>query len=223
MLSASNYFDYAVALKKFYERLTPWEKKFKYKTFKRFIYLHTINAEYIDIYFKPGIMSQRLLDEFEENNIEVNIIVNEGVQFDLPHTLDNIIIIPKKFLSTAGLNDIIAHELFHIYFRFFDSNTLRSFRFIRSIVKLDRQPFVSEITNPDVEDYEGLLIGNKVIFKVLLDGGTGYIEKYFTSIYSGSKCLLTRPASSLEKNVYDQQLPFVQNYHSEEIIAEICA
>lgn len=223
MLLASNYFDYAVALNNFYKRLTPWEKKFKYKSFKNFIYLHTINAEYSDIYFNPSMMSQKLLNEFKKYNIILYVVINDGIQYNLPHTLENIIIIPKYLINSKKLDSVISHELFHIYFRYFNSETLKSFRSIRSIVKIFRRPFIGEITNPDVSDYEGILIGNKLIFKVLFDGNDNYIEKYFTSLYLKGECISVRVSTSYEKDLYNQRLPFVQNYHSEEMIAEYCA
>lgn len=223
MLLASNYFDYAVALNNFYKRLTPWEKKFKYKSFKNFIYLHTINAEYLDIYFKPNMISQKLINEFKIHGIVLFAVINDGIQYNLPHTLDNIIIIPKNLINSSKLDNIISHELFHIYFRYFDSTTLKSFRSIRSIVKIIRKPYIGEITNPDVADYEGIIIGNKLIFKVLFDGVDNYIEKYFTSKYIKNECVSTRISTSYEKYLYDQRLPFLQNYHSEEMIAEYCS
>lgn len=228
MLLASNEINYTFALRNFYKRLTPWEKNFKYVSKKKFIELHLQNAQYVNIDFKPNIVSKKILQDFSRNGLIVYVVVNSGVQFDLPHTLENIIIIPSHFLhfraknelSESEKNKIIAHELFHIYFRYFRLRTLVSFRSMRSIVKIERNTFVGEITNPDTEDFEGLKIGNKIIFKVLLDGGAKYIEKSFTAVFLNGWNV--RPSTLYEKNLYEQLLPFNQNYHSEEMVAELC-
>jgi hypothetical protein len=240
MLLASNEINYTFALRNFYKRLTPWEKNFKYISKKKFIESHLQNAQYINIDFKPNIVSKKILQDFSRNGLIVYVVVNSGVQFDLPHTLENIIIMPLRFLKESEgfllhesaknelkeseneriKNEIIAHELFHIYFRYFRLQTLVSFRSMRSIVKIDRNTFVGEITNPDTEDFEGLKIGNKIIFKVLLDGGAKYIEKSFTAVFLNGWNV--RPSNLYEKNLYEQLLPFNQNYHSEEMVAELC-
>lgn len=238
MLFASNEINYTRALNSFYNRLTPWEKNFKYGSKKKFIDLHLANAHYVNMHFKPSKMAAKLLRDFEKHNITIYVVLNSGVQFNLPHTLDNIVIIPFSFARPSfslcekedkkevneRKNKIISHELFHIYFRYFDSPSLRSFRSVRSIVKLERNTFVGEITNPDTEDFEGLQVGNKIIFKVLFDStnnlNNAYFEKYFVAFFSSIWHI--RPATLYEKKKYDQQLPFNQNYHSEEMIAEMC-
>ncbi len=179
---------YKIALNKYFARLSPFEKKMKKGDAGSLMEKYTKNAK---IYGK--------------------IVVNEDVEFDLPHTLDDFIIIPKKILNLPDLDKIILHEATHIYFRYNRSQELIDFCRKNSIVMIQRPRLWNEITNPDTYYHTGLVMGDKIIFVVLV---WELKKKYFTYDVP-----LIRKSTKEEINYYNKKLPFEQNYHPEEILA----
>jgi hypothetical protein len=151
--------------------------------------------------------------------ITIYFVINEGIEYDLPHTLGQIIILPVHLEYSRDLSKIICHELVHIYFRIFSTTTVADFCGYKNIVRLRRNRMSAEITNPDVYYYSGLMYGkNSAIFVALEDIGAGLEKRYYVA--GPNFC---RKASVAEIYYYDLCLPYSQNDHPEEMIAEMLA
>lgn len=144
---------------------------------------------------------------FNFKNKKINIIVGE-TPFGAPYTSGQNIYIPADKLNKK----VLKHEIIHIYFRYFESQTLKDFCKEKNIVKIIRPKFKNEIKNPDTT------------YDIALVSPFGLISPAVTS--PGSADFYTfanhwRPSTIQEINYYNRKLPFNQNYHPEEILAEI--
>lgn len=192
---------YITALKKYFDRFSEYEIILKCGVNDKNVLLnrYLLNAQFIPTNV-AGIDG---------------VVLNSGVEFELPHTLDRLIIIPKK-IATYDINEILRHELIHICFRYGGLRDLL-YDYCRSmqITPIVRPKFEKEISNPDTRDYYGLAVGTKIIFIVL--------EKGPKKMYYTAENGVTRQATINEQSYYDKKLPYEQNYHPEEIIATILA
>lgn len=178
----------------------------------------------------------------------VYIVYTSGVEYDFPHTLDNIIIIPVKYLSAPNEDyyRMIAHEMVHIYFHNCSTKIADKFCIRENIVVITREHMPREIVNPDTLYHTALKYGDHYIFIALIDAGHTYVKKYYTVDNLNNKSIILdkiinithlndnkgkitniikseniRPSTAVERNYYDSQLPYEQNEHPEEIIATI--
>jgi hypothetical protein len=145
--------------------------------------------------------------------------VYNDVEYNFPHTLNNIIILPKYFknVSPNVFRETIVHELMHIYFRYHRSAALHEFCQKKSIMQIYRPRFRREITNPDTYTTTGIRFGGKILFVVLVHP---YEPRYYSrDVQFG----VIRPATESEKKQYNFVLPYPQNEHPEEILAHLVA
>ena len=194
---------YSQALLKFFKRFSPYEieRKCKYPI-KSINNLLLTYLEHADYSYKPTGSIWF--------NMDVYVVINKDIEFDLPHTLDNIIIMPKKYI---GSEYILQHELKHIYFRYFKCNLIDKFCNDHNIIIIKRTKTPAEITNPDTYYNCGLNCPDRIIFVVL---EWGPVSKYYVYMKHIKKVL---PANTAEINYYNKKLPYSQNYHPEEILA----
>lgn len=150
--------------------------------------------------------------------------VYNDVEYLYPHTLDNIIILPlwltpehPDFVST------IAHEMLHIYFRYNASPTLERFMKLRNLCVLRRPRMPGEITNPDTYYHTGLMYEDRVYFVALTHVNDACVKKYYCwpdtllAKFTGSGI---RECQFDEVTLFNAKLPFNQNEHAEEMLAE---
>ncbi len=194
---------YINALKEYFSRLHSWE--LKHKNINSYIQ----NAYYTDYVYE----TEKTFPFYILKNINVRIVfTKKNIEYGLPHTLQNIIIIPLNSINLGNINSIIDHELIHIYCRY---NTILP-NTIPYLFKIKRPFFYGEITNPDTIDFEGMYIGSNIVFIVLMHDTDSYKKIYYS--FCEKKKYLRRAFYS-EIKTYNKRLPFNQNYHSEEIIA----
>ena len=143
----------------------------------------------------------------------VYFVINSGIEYDYPHTLGNIIILP---LNVDNITEVVRHEMMHIYFHFYKSQALKLFCKNKNIIKITRDLMPGEITNPDTYYHTGLYAGGIIIFVALIHDVVTYKKAYY--VWNGHKI---RPARRKEILYYDLTLPYKQNYHPEEILANI--
>lgn len=209
---------YITALEKYFARFSDWEARAKGGRANLLsIYLARAQFDY-----DPGI----------NFGFPIYFVINSGIEYDLPHTLDNIIILPPRFKDNMY---IIAHEFMHVYFRNYRSAALIEFAARRGIVYINRPLMPREITNPDTAYHTGLKISGGAIVFIALEWAAR--ETYYT--YSAnkfaegpskcskgpSKCSKgnIRRATAAEIREYNTRLPYPQNYHPEEILAGLFA
>lgn len=200
--------NYKLALIKYFSRLSNTEKIIKCGSTDLGIFLHKYmkNA----IYDTDCILTMRIQKLLRKHNAYV--ILNKDIEYNFPHTLDNLIIVfePPTY-------KLIIHELTHIYFRRNPMcNIVVSFCRANNIVILKRNKLDREITNPDTYYFTGLYYARRIIFIALMHSGTTYRPLYLT--YIGGQI---RRATTKEITYYNNILPYGQNYHPEEILAEI--
>jgi len=146
-------------------------------------------------------------------NADVFFVINSGIEYDLPHTLGFIIILPE---NSSNLNEIITHELVHIYFRNYRTEIVRDFCKSKNIKTIERPRLMREITNPDTYYKTCLLCEGGAIFVALIDYTKFFLKKYyFTNGFT------IRTATCAEIKLYDLTLPYEQNEHPEEMLAEL--
>ena len=207
--------EYRKALCKYFSRLPPWERKLKGGVEKYMKYAEEAQIVWTDL-------THAYVRALASRGVRVRVILNHQIEYNLPHTLENIIVLPVT--AHAVSENILLHELTHIYVRTCRPN-LDSFRAQLGLVRIQRKQFYGEITNPDTSGYEGLLDRDRIIFVALFHGKENYVSRYFTAYMGDSENIFgrIREASDDERNFYDRRLPYHQNYHSEEILAELVA
>jgi len=143
--------------------------------------------------------------------LPIVFIINSGIQYDAPHTMGNCIVIPERY-NASNFDYICNHEIIHIYFRYCKSRALQEFCQWKGIVKVNRPRMRGEITNPDTS------------YKTALKSPWGLISPV---IYSPNdvKFITLKESWQLSKkqeiDFYNRTLPYEQNYHPEEILAEL--
>lgn len=192
---------YIDALNKYYKRIDNHELLLRFGS--------CINlAEFIEIYTKNAIYGY-----VPNYNLDIQIciciVINKNIEYNLPHTLDNIIILNEQYKYDKK---ILMHEIMHIYFRYFYSPVLDIFCRSKSLIKIYRNKFIDEITNPDTYDYYALNYSGILIFV--------YLTLDATPIYMTNCNNITRRSTHEEIRIYDYNLPYKQNYHPEEILAQ---
>jgi len=220
---------YTGALINYYSRLNNYEKGFKGKTRELFLNNYLKNT----VYTLPPINYEQIRAKLR---INIYLIFNNIIEYNFPHTLDNIIIMPAQEYDEKDFYSIINHELIHIMFKYFTSNLVKNFMDRTNMVRINRSIMPKEITNPDTSYFTGLKYNNKIIFIALVHNITTYTKSYYTtssttsSITSSTTSSTTSFAGSTgsickstneEIAYYDKHLPYLQNYHPEEILAEL--
>lgn len=193
---------YTAALKQYFKRMS-----YDQRSRKPTIEFYLARAQYIE----PRSFTVRIILP-----INIYILYTSGVEYDFPHTLDDIIIIPLKYLNASQLNyDIMMnHEIMHIYFHHYKCPILKHFCAKYHIIRINRQAMPGEITNPDTLYYTALKMDHRYIFIALIDGDPMYVKKYYVIDNN-----IIRPCTSAEQFYYDNRLPYSQNEHPEEILA----
>lgn len=147
--------------------------------------------------------------EFDQLKITVSFVVNSGVQYDLPHTMGYVIVIPQSMID-KDLREICFHEALHVYMRYNCVSAIRTAMIKHDIVYTNRKRFSQEITNPDTTGKIALKYGNTLISPVII---TPFVIRYVT--YENGNW---RSSNDVEIKYYQKKLPFPQNYHVEEIL-----
>ena len=101
---------YSNALINFFNRMSDDEKILKCGSAK--------NSDMLKLYLKNADYSHQSIQG-------IYIVINNGVEFDLPHTLDKIIIVPLKYKDK--IYQFIDHEMIHIYFRYHQPQIIKNF------------------------------------------------------------------------------------------------
>lgn len=142
-------------------------------------------------------------------------LIFSNAQYKLPHTVADIIVLPFK--SLRNVRETIRHELIHILFRVNPRhNLINKFVMKYKMVRVNLPPHLNFKVNPDTPDQWGLLRGNKIITKILHPGETFYKIRTYT-IIRGDWYI----ASQDDLAYYNRMLPFNQNYHPHEMIANL--
>jgi len=209
---------YRSALEKHFARLSTEEliMRFNTKEKQKVIEKYLSTAEYPASRESPSKFPAYHTIYYLYNNVEYNF----------PHTLDNIIILPT-WLQPAHprFSSTILHELIHIYFRYHDSQALKDFCRKKNIHLMRRPQFPGEITNPDTYYYTCWVHEQRMYFCTLMHIGRGYEKQYWcteTGLWLGTRNVNFgyRLCTPDEIRMYDDALPFHQNEHPEEMIAE---
>ena len=151
----------------------------------------------------------------------VYTVYNEGVEYDFPHTLEDIIILPwhMRNASIATMIQTLHHELMHVYFHHYPCRALGEFCTREGIIRIRRPWMRGEIINPDTTYHTGMWcpVTGVILFIALIDNGREHYDKAYHAMNSAD----IRPATEWERRWYDWRLPYEQNEHPEEIIATI--
>lgn len=137
----------------------------------------------------------------------VGFVINQGIQYDLPHTMGCVVVIPKSLLSSPELPKICEHEIMHVFFRYNYSPKLTHFIKRMGYILIDRPHIRGEITNPDTRGKYGLPTKRGIVAPVLFSPAD---VRFIT--FNGK----WRSSTSEEIAEYHYRLPFRQNYHPEE-------
>jgi hypothetical protein len=203
---------YGAELKKHFNRMPEYEKEMKGGS-----------ANLLNIYLRSARfrIPRGKIEIRYDLPITIYFVVNRGIEYDLPHTLGSVIIIPDIYENDKDLSKIIFHELVHIYFRNFGTKYIEKFCADKGLVKIRRERVPNEITNPDTYYETALKYGNGHIFVALVDTGSYLGIRYFEKKYFFTLDRDTRPATKEERQYYDITLPYNQNNHPEEMVAEL--
>jgi len=158
--------------------------------------------------FRPNIKWQFTVP------ISVGFVVNRDVQWNAPHTMRNIVILPEHIMND-DLTVICHHEILHIYFRYFTSPGLRHFATSLGFCIVQRPQYRDEITNPDTLPAKHVALISRwglISPVVIAPNYCRFVTKH------GNKW---RPSTQTEKQYYNNVLPYPQNYHPQEILCHL--
>lgn len=193
---------YRNELSKYFKRLSPDELMFKSPN-EPIMYKYLKNARYE--------VPRNIRAPFNIN-MDVYFVINKDIEYNCPHTLGAIIIIPED----TDANDVIAHELLHVYFRNISRQVIFDFCKAKNIKAIIRPRMPREITNPDTNYNTCLLYGKGALFVALIDLTRFFIKNYYYTDFKG-----IRFATPEEIRYYNLVLPYEQNEHPEEMMAEM--
>lgn len=214
MITYGNVRVYKLVLGDFYDRLTFAEKQRKCNmilpTKSTYISQNLDRTTFVvpDGDLIGELLSDDIIRTFLAVVAPVHIVINPE-EHGAPFTLNKFIHFPHTNFSLTEFKQIFKHELCHIYFHLNHSQTLEDFRMRKGLVKINRSRRQHEITNPDTFDYEGLQLIDRIIYPVL------YSPTHYELFVDDRK------ATAEEIELYNAALPYRQNYHSEEIFAEL--
>ncbi len=198
---------YSAALNNYFKRMSPMQRA-------RVSLNHYLRA------------ASYTIDNLTINNFAIQlpmniyIVRNSGVEYNLPHTVDNVIVIPH---NCAVTREIINHELIHIYFHYYPCPALNRFCAREGIIRINRKFIDGEIVNPDTWYQTAVRYGAQYIFIALIDMHNNNNNNLYTKHYRvyDRDPNASRAATMEEIAWYNMHLPYYQNEHPEEIIATI--